>query len=692
MQPTRTVATDRIPSWFAEGLVTATSFEHLILKRRRGMRDIYEHDLPVDIETPYLEEHSRETVERLAELGVNFYLLHGFKGFGLAAEARDRALSAQATGYCHELGLKAGVHVSVNLIPETLALEEPDVFDWIAVDEYGDPVLCMDEFFYVPCYSNPGFRAYFKRVLTALVTEVRTDLIHLDWFPGAYAEATSCCCEHCTTGFRAHLADKYPDPSRLEERLGYATIAAVRPPRFDSRPIQKNPLVQEWTDFRCLLAADFLRDMNEHLYELNPEVAIDLNAFGLGGWNTQYRATDHPRLLPHSHGFWDESDHFAQWTEDGRLITKIRTYKVARLLRNGVFSYVAGGWRTAGTNEEIILAEALAFQGPHLGSVLGMEYDGPTIWPSAATYIGFRSQNLDLYRDTESLANVAVLRSFPSLAYQTVATELSVLLYEQALIEARVPFDIIFDQQLADLGKYEVLVLANAESLSDAQIRLIERFVADGGGLVITDGTGRFNEWRRVRPAPALGGLFPDGLLAEAMSRSTAIRTETSQGAGLVYIPRVIPVKEPPRELAESYPRNPSQDPVGSLERGARLDLTYWHPPRNAQELIDATHRASRRGPKLTVDASRGVTVELLGQKDAVLLHLVNYRGAPEFQIRVGLRLDQPVTSVRVMAPDHDPEDLPFHHSAGRIEFQLPRLDTYAVVRLTLNREPGIRD
>lgn len=214
---------------------------------------------------------------------------------------------------------------------------ETDVFDWIAIDEHGDRILCPDEFFYVPCYSNPGFRTYFKRVLTTLVTEVRTDLIHLDWFPGAYSEPTACCCDHCAANFRTHLEEKYADLDRRQDRLGYTDLRAIRPPRYDSRPIQKNPLVQEWTDFRCLLAADFVRDMSEHLYALNPEVAVDLNAFGLGGWTTQYRATDHPRILPHSHGFWDESDHFAHWTDDDRLISKIRTYKVARLLRNGVF-------------------------------------------------------------------------------------------------------------------------------------------------------------------------------------------------------------------------------------------------------------------------------------------------------------------------------------------------------------------
>jgi len=70
-------------------------------------------------------------------------------------------------------------------------------------------------------------------------------------------------------------------------------------------------------------------------------------------------------------------------------------------------------------------------------------------------------------------------------------------LFEQTLIQRQIPFDIIFNNQLKDLSKYSVLVLADQESLSDEQTSLIRDYVNRGGGLVATGNTSLFTEWRR---------------------------------------------------------------------------------------------------------------------------------------------------------------------------------------------------
>ena len=65
---------------------------------------------------------------------------------------------------------------------------------------------------------------------------------------------------------------------------------------------------------------------------------------------------------------------------------------------------------------------------------------------------------------------VAVLRSYPSMAYNTLETQIAVNMAEQALQQRQIPFDIIFDQQMKQLDKYYVIVLANQESLTDEVI------------------------------------------------------------------------------------------------------------------------------------------------------------------------------------------------------------------------------
>jgi beta-galactosidase GanA len=80
--------------------------------------------------------------------------------------------------------------------------------------------------------------------------------------------------------------------------------------------------------------------------------------------------------------------------------------------------------------------------------------------------------------------------------------QLAAILTEQALIQARIPFDLIFDEHLSDLSKYKVLVLPETECLSDAQLASIRSFVAGGGGLVATGQAGLYDQWRRVRVQP----------------------------------------------------------------------------------------------------------------------------------------------------------------------------------------------
>ncbi len=105
--------------------------------------------------------------------------------------------------------------------------------------------------------------------------------------------------------------------------------------------------------------------------------------------------------------------------------------------------------------------------------------------------------NFEYFKETETIADVAILRSYASIAHSTGETRYSTILFEQTLIQRQIPFDIIFNNQLKDLSKYSVLVLADQESLSDEQTSLIRDYVNRGGGLVATGNTSLFTEWRR---------------------------------------------------------------------------------------------------------------------------------------------------------------------------------------------------
>jgi beta-galactosidase GanA len=82
--------------------------------------------------------------------------------------------------------------------------------------------------------------------------------------------------------------------------------------------------------------------------------------------------------------------------------------------------------------------------------------------------------------------------------------------YYQALIEARIPFEMVHDRLLdaAHLAAFKVLILPNIAALSDLQCRQIREFVERGGSVVATYETSLYDEWGVRRPDFGLASLF----------------------------------------------------------------------------------------------------------------------------------------------------------------------------------------
>ncbi len=142
-------------------------------------------------------------------------------------------------------------------------------------------------------------------------------------------------------------------------------------------------------------------------------------------------------------------------TRDGILVSRIRTFKMPNILHNTLF--VGTGGEGGSTLQ---MAEAMAFGRQCLGDVGGVlaGYDLPE---DQRRHIRFFHRNFEHYRDIENVADIASLHSFASLGFNNDRTAVSTMLFEQEMIQARVPFDIIFDDNLKDLRKYRVLVLAD---------------------------------------------------------------------------------------------------------------------------------------------------------------------------------------------------------------------------------------
>lgn len=284
----------------------------------------------------------------------------------------------------------------------------------------------------------------------------------------------------------------------------------------------------------------------------------------------------------------------------------------------------------------------------------------------ARRYHEFYIKYRHLYSGTHNREDAAVLRSYATMAYDNHRAALEQCMFEQAMIQRQVPFDLIFDEQMDELGRYRVIVLAGQNNLADEHIERIERFVDNGGGLVLTGLSASHDHWGRRRGAPGLAGLMEYDSDWNSNSVAYHDKLKISRGGRVVYVPQII-----------------APDPV----EAANWDGSWggdWILPGNSDELADAVRTASGGRLSVELEAPEWVVVEQTAKEELIMVHLVNYlERDTRNAIPVDVRLDpgRSVRSVRVLSPDRPGEQkLEFEVSDGRVSFTVPELKVYDMI------------
>jgi len=671
---TKTVVSSHTqPLWISETpLVFIGNWDAMpVFRRRVGGNPAWQEDA-------YKKEHTEEAVKKYKEMGVTMMLLHFYKGFGLEAEKEHIEEAKRLASICRQNGLKVGVYVGSTVGYETFLLEKPEAADWLVPDYLGNPVLYGDQTFRKRVYfMHPGYIEYMKKVVKIAVEDLKVDLIHFD---NTSMRAAPEIFQHplAIQNFRTYLQKKY-SPEMLKKRFGFSDMRYIEPPRYNE-PLSKinDPLFQEWTDFRCQQLADYYGIMDSYIHSLNPEVAVVNNPHsGLSGINTMwYQGIDYPGLLCHTDMVWTEEGNNPAVTDDGVIISKIRTYKMAKTLNNRIFTYTS--------DSKLEMAEAMAYNRQGMGMVGGLKemegnqlaqgYDLPE---EQKAYIKFFSRNFEFYHDITGISDVAVLHSYSTMAFNNDRPYQSTYLFEQVLIQNKIPFDIIFDDQLKALSNYKVLILADQECLSDEKLSLIMSFVEKGGGLVATEFSSLYTEWRERKSDFGLKDLFrvnpPDwnGRSSQESIMNIPIQKNPAGKGKVVYIPEVQP--SIPKPLT------------------AAMTSQYWKLPLNWNELLDAVIWASGNNLSLSIKAPLTVTMELVQKNDssAMILHLINFdhRNSPVRDIQVDMKVPEAkrVAQVTVLTPDgNNDEIIKFKEEEQRVIFTVPSLTTYNMIVMKL--------
>lgn len=655
--------------WARRGMIDAGGSHepYLFVVRRGGQR--------LDARQTCDYEQSEELIRELAGQGVEVFHTHLYKGFGMEAEREGMEETRRTVEIVHRMGMKADTYIQWNsMMYETFFFEEPRAVQWIQRDVSGLPILLpygyQQSFRYRPCFSNQDYLEYLKKIVRYAVVEVKTDFIHFDNFD-LNAEPDSCHCAACVAGFRAHLSKKYT-AAQLLERFGFERVDYVNPPQWNSdNPPAKieiifDPALQEWMDYRCQSMADALEQMYTLISSLNHNVAIEINPGGITGENRPWQSgIDHRRLLKFTSAFWSEEENEPGYHAEGGLITKIRSYKLARAYENVLFTYIE--------NDAVAMAEALAFN-----QSLGFVGSNPL---SAITreHIEFYCSNKQMYEESVDAGNVAVMRSYASLAYNNASVQLCTVLVEQTLIQSSVPFDLIFDDGLAGIERYRVLILPDTECLSDADIAIVRRFVEGGGSLIVIGQAGLYDEWRRVRVTPGLHGMVDHQMSGTEYQE----RVEARQAK-----PVVMDRKQVGRGKVGYLSAMEFDGPMPPPTPNFAITSQYWKRPKNWHELIDLTQWGADNRLPLVLDAPDGVVGHCTVQmpKRRMLVHLVNYdfnRNPKAHAIHI--RLVVPDEAKPCMVLLHVPGagaavSLDFTSASNRISFTVGELSSYALI------------
>jgi hypothetical protein len=311
----------------------------------------------------------------------------------------------------------------------------------------------------------------------------------------------------------------------------------------------------------------------------------------------------------------------------------------------------------------------------------------------------------------------------------------------QALIEARLPFELVHDRLLDTdhLAAFKTLILPNIAALSDAQCEQLRQFVRRGGGVVATYETSLYDEWGVKRKDFGLADLFgvnftgrsegpmknaylnlehaavPGHPLLKGLEDAPRIihgvwrlevKTNTSFAAApLTLVPsypdlpmeKVFP-RHPKTTISEAYLRELSADQGKGrvLYFPWDIDRTFWEvlSVDHYKLLRNAVNWATNEEAPVMVTGAGVLDVTVWRQKKSLTVHLVNLTNPMmmkgpireliaigEQRVRINLPSGAKPEKVRFLVAEKSPE---FTQKGAWIEVVVPSILAHEVIAVDL--------
>lgn len=625
----------------------------------------------------------------------------------------ERDVFGELVTGCRKLGMVVIARTDPHATYDDVQTAHPD---WIAVDATGKPRRhWASPEMWVSCGLGPYNFEFMTEVKREIMSRYHVDGIFINRWDGS----GMCYCEHCRENFRkasGHELPRSPDPQDSARR---AYILWSQQRLFDLWRLWDGE-VRKINPDSCVIpntggGATSSLDM-QRIGELAPTLIADRQArrgltapWANGKNGKEFRATMGRKPIVGIFSVGVEEPY--RWKDSVQSEAEIRL------------------WAADGVANDLR---------PWFTKFSGVLHDERWLKPVEEIYRRYARWEKYLRNET-SLARIGLVYSQQTAWFHGNRVEDHTLGWYQALIEARMPFDMVHDRLLdaEHLKPFKTLILPSIAALSESQCAQLRAFVERGGGLVATFETSLYDEWGVKRKDFGLADLFgiswQGGIVGPLQNSYLHLEGSPQSGrrhallAGLEDARRIIntvrcvevkptrPLLHSPLTLVPSYPDLPMEKvyprvsktdvpQVYLREPGAGravyfpgdIDRTFWEvlSVDHFKLLRNAVAWVTNEEPVVRVTGAGIVDVTVWRQQTSLTVHLVNLTnpmmmkgpireliplGPQEVHLFLpeGLRPKK----VRLLAAGKRPH---FHRSGRHLSVSVPLVVDHEVVAIDL--------
>ena len=629
--------------------------------------------------------------------------------------------------YAQKYGIDAIAYVNLHWYSYDFAAEHPG---WEQLLEDGTPYGRRNPLYgngTTMCINSPWREWAFLLLREAMRTGIKG--VFLDGpvvYPGA------CYCAHCHRLFKQHNGEE--------------------PPKWGD---WENPVWAEFLRFRGESMCRFLKDARAAVRGVKEDGTIFLNAGAWPSWETPVEITE---LAPHQDISGAEAFYHLAQTTEPYFQLRVGKYLKASAKPSVVFvSHCHGVWHylpMQGDELKLALAQTLAAGcNTWIALINGELLEEERAWAPVHDALEVTERHPDAFEDTQPVADVGILvssdtaffyRSQEDGLFRHVETEAEENLiakggagarisalseqkstsdrlardeangYFDLLTHQRVPFRFVLEQRLEEeLKGLEILILPNQACLSERRKQMIEHFVRQGGKLIASFESGRYDAegepdqgrfFEQVLGVKQIEGLFPLEVREEYIRfGETALGSESG-----TLVPR-------PTYVLKALPTDASTMPAKFLEptgqhyaplKGESPYPAFWsrcigegqvvylpalygafyrtyREPGTERFLGELVRSLLSSEPPVRIEGPASVTYELFRKGEAYIVHLLNGTGDMQRPVSlvdvqgVKVHFADPVRSVRALVCDRD---LELHREGWDTWVELPKLGVHEVL------------